>query len=250
MDNRIDGFKCLINSLSRYFDCGWRACAIAQGYNEEQKQDMAAFLKDKPCDIFYFSDYIGAHSAKVYGLENVKSDIWCSLDDDMEIIEKTDYEAVAETLDKEKSYGFISCNWARTMALADKKVAENKYIKQKLVYTGGGLLFRDDIAEIIRGIPNRDYLFDDCLWAMYAYINGYENYRFMGSVTVHRICTKGGRRAWIGLEANRALPPCDLLNARKCKDVKSFGENNSYFICLDKDLTQKARELHKVNKKV
>ena len=131
MDNRIDGFKCLINSLSRYFDCGWRACAIAQGYNEEQKQDMAAFLKDKPCDIFYFSDYIGAHSAKVYGLENVKSDIWCSLDDDMEIIEKTDYEAVAETLNKEKSYGFISCNWARTMALADKKAAENKYIKQK-----------------------------------------------------------------------------------------------------------------------
>lgn len=241
--DRSDGLKSLLISLTPFFARGWKAVVVCQSYEKENLKEIKSILGN--CGvIFNFKKMIGAHSAKVFALNNYSSNVWCSLDDDMLAIEKTDYDKISDILISNPNIGFISGNWARTKKQADAKMPVEELILQKLVYTGGGLLFRDDVANIIRNIPNEQYLFDDCLWSMYAYVNGYDNYRYKGSVAIHKICTVGGRKTWLKEQKNRVLPPEELLCARRSKDAEG------YFICTDSDLTELAKELHRRNKKM
>ncbi len=240
--DRFDGLKRLVISLFPFFKTGWTAVIVAQSYSDKDLSEIKR-LTGKNADIIKKNYLIGAHSAKMIALNYTKSEIWCSLDDDMIATQSTDYDQVADILRCNKNIGFISGNWARTQKQANAKKVVNELVPQKLVYTGGGLLFREDVAEIIRNIPNEQYLFDDCLWAMYAYINGYSNYRFRGSIAVHQICTVGGRKSWLKERKDRVLPPNEFLKVRKSKD------SEGYFICNDRDLTDLAKELHERNKK-
>ena len=240
--DRASGLTKLMISLTPFFEAGWNAVIVAQKYDKAQLSDAVA-AGGKGVIVRTFDELLGAHSAKIIALNSVNSDIWCSLDDDMFATSKTNYDRMAEILLNEKKIGFLSGNWAKTYKQASEKKLSDELVKQKLVYTGGGLMFRDDVAQIVRSIPNRPYLFDDCLWSMYAYINGYDNYRYRGNVSVHQICTKGGRRTWISQTKaeNRILPPEKLLRVRKSKDIEG------YYICSDKDLTELANRLHDEN---
>lgn len=240
--DRCDGLCQLLISLTPFFQTGWQAAVVCQGYSDEDAKTVKIILGGYG-KCFFLKDLIGAHSAKMIALTNVQSDIWCSLDDDMCAIPETHYNEMADTLMERKDMGFLSGNWARTSDLAKKKKCVSELVSQKLVFTGGGLMFRDDVAEIIRNIPNEQYLFDDCLWAMYAYINGYSNYRYLGSIAIHRICTKGGRKTWLRKTNNRILPPTEYLVCRKCNDL------DGYYMCVDKDLTDLAHQKHKENKR-
>lgn len=243
--DRTDSLIRLIISLTPFIKTGWKMAIVCQKYSSS---DLSAIKKliGHSGDVFSFSELIGAHSAKMVALQGCKSDIWCSLDDDMFAFENTNYDKIADILNTYDNIGFVSSNWARTFELAKKKNIEDKLQPQRLVFTGGGLLFRDDVAEIIRNIPNEKYLFDDCLWAMYAYINGYNNYRYLGSIAVHQICSKGGRRTWIAStkQQDRVLPPETLLKVRKGKSKDGY---NQFLICSDSDLTKEAHKLHKEN---
>lgn len=243
--DRLEGLITLLNSLNGHFLKGWKACVICQAYSLEDQPTVIDAVGNNGT-VFFLPELVGAHSAKVYGLTHVHSDVWCSLDDDMYAIDKTNYDPVAKILDDNRYIGFVSCNWARTPELALKKEPDDCLVKQKLTFTGGGMLFRDDVAEIIRHIPNEQYEFDDCLWAMYAYVAGYINYRYFGSVAIHRICTKGGRRTWIKMHDDRVLPPPELLRVRRGKDAKGY---NQYLICTDSDLTELSHQKHRENKK-
>lgn len=240
--DRVEGLKKLLVSLYPFFKTGWRALVVAQKYSSKSLMDIKSMFGND-VHIFAYDKLIGAHTAKMVAINSVRSNIWCSLDDDMCAIPSTNYDRIAEILDKNRSIGFISGNWARTFKQANKKELQDKLINQKLVFTGGGLLFRDDVADIVRKIPNEQYLFDDCLWAMYAYINGYSNYRYLGSVAVHQICTNGGRRSWLKESNNRVLPPVNFLRVRKSTDL------DGYYICKDSDLTELAHIYHKNNLK-
>lgn len=244
--DRKNGLKTLLISLIPYILNGWKVYAVCQGYSEADLSEIKGFIQRGK--VFSYPDLIGAHTAKMIALTNGKSDIWCSLDDDMIATSKTDYNKIADILSKDNRIGFISGNWVRSEKQIDKKDVVDSLVKQKLVFTGGGLLFRDDVAEIVRNIPNEQYLFDDCLWAMYAYINGYENYRYRGSVAIHQICTKGGRRTWIAKTDGkvRVLPPDNLLRVRKGSAQSGY---NEYLICNDSDLTEEAHRLHKARLK-
>ena len=249
--DRFESIMLLLKSLDFYLLNGWNIIVVGQKYKEDDINEIKRFLsRYNGQNVFLnFPDYLGAHSAKVYALNNYKSDIWCSIDDDMEIVDGlTNYGRIVAWLERDKSIGFISGNWARTRDLALKKGIKDELIRQKLVYTGGGLLFRDDVAEIVRNIPNDEYLFDDCLWAVYAYINGYENYRYRGSVVIHKICAKGGRRTWLAATTNKKrLPPENILKVRR-GNTNKIGYDE-YLICLDKDVTEYAKELHLKNAK-
>lgn len=239
--DRAEGLERLLISLTPFFLNGWKAVCVCQKYSEEDILKISDIL-GRCGRIINKSELVGAHSAKLIALNLVSSDIWCSLDDDMFALpDVTDYEKIANILIENRHIGFVSGNWAKTAKMAMAKTVIDKLIPQKLVFTGGGLLFRDDVADIIRNIPNEQYLFDDCLWAMYAYINGYSNYRYQGSVAVHQICTTGGRKSWLKVvhKNNRVLPPAEYLSVRPSKDA------DGYYICNDKDLTSLAHELHK-----
>lgn len=243
--DRKDGLCRLIISLTPFINSGWKISAVCQGYSEKDIKDIKALIGNNG-KVFTVDNLIGAHSAKMIALNNSQSDVWCSLDDDMFAISKTDYDKIADVIFNNKSIGFISGNWARSLKQAENKDIKDELVPQKLVFTGGGLLFRNDVADIIRNIPNEQYLFDDCLWAMYAYINGYNNYRYRGSIAVHQICSKGGRRTWMEKsKSERILPPEKYLRVRKGSSEDGY---NQYLICNDSDLTELAHQLHKNTK--
>lgn len=243
--DRLQGLKNLLISLYPFFNSGWKAVIVCQAYSNADIVEIKKLVGENGL-VVAIKELIGAHTAKVIALNAIQSDIWCSLDDDMFAIKQTDYEKMSDILENDKSIGFISGNWARTVGLAGKKSVQDKLISQKLVFTGGGLMFREDVAEIIRNIPNEQYLFDDCLWAMYAYIHGYSNYRYLGSIAIHQICTVGGRRTWLKLKPNRVLPPEKFLRVRKGTKDEGY---NQYLICNDSDLTELSHRLHLANKK-
>lgn len=247
--DRFESIMLLLRSLDFYLLNGWNIIIVGQKYSADHLDEIKRFLSAYNGDnvVLNFDDYLGAHSAKVYALNNYKSDIWCSLDDDMELVAGlTNYGKIVSLLEQDKSIGFISGNWARTREWAIKKGIKDELIRQKLVYTGGGLLFRDDVADVVRSIPDEEYLFDDCLWAVYAYINGYDNYRYRGSVVAHKICAKGGRRTWLAVATNKKkLPPENILRVRK-GNTNKIGYDE-YLICVEKDVTDYAKELHMKN---
>ena len=243
--DRLDGLKTILSSAFKFYP-NWGVVIVAQGYTSQQKHELNQFVFKKNVTCIYKDELIGAHSAKVLALNEVESDIYCSLDDDMEITEKTDYDSIVERLVNDGQSGIITSNWVKSRNMFDKKQTKDEFVKSRLVFTGGGLLFRKDIADIIKGIPNEQYLFDDCLWAMYSYIHGYDNYRYQGSVSIHRVCTKGGRRTWIDKGGKKVLPPKDYLNVRKGNGKKNG--YNEYLICVDSDLTEYAKMLHDSNK--
>jgi len=242
--DRADGLKRLIISLNPFFKSGWEIVSVCQSYEIKDFLDIKSLIGQRGKAI-RFDNLIGAHSAKVFALKTFKSDIWCSLDDDMFATPKSDYNRISNILSERKDIGFISGNWARTYNLAMAKNQQDKLIPQKLVFTGGGMVFRDDVADIVRHIPDEQYLFDDCLWAMYAYINGYDNFRYLGSVSVHQICSKGGRRTWLKSKPERVLPPEEYLRVRKGSQKDGY---NEYLICNDSDLTELAHLEHRKRK--
>ena len=104
-------------------------------------------------------------------------------------------------------------------------------------------MIRQDVADIIKQIHRQQYLFDNPLWSIYSYVNGYDNYRYMGSAAVHEICTKGGRRKWINeSNSHKALPPPEWLNVRRGKG--KAGGFDEYLICDSSDVTDAAHEMH------
>lgn len=248
LNGRIEGMFRLISSLSKYSD--WNLIAILQQYPKEQQN-----LIEMHCDTIFHNrshvlisnDASGPHLARCIAFDKYKSDVWCILDDDMFAIEGlTDYNTMADIVFSKSNIGFLSGNWRKTKGMAEKVQIKPSLLKQNIVYTGGGMLFRQDVADIIKNIPRVQYLFDNPLWSIYAYVNGYDNFRYLGSMAVHEICTVGGRRKWIS-ENNKykSLPPAEWLRVRRGKG--KAGCFDEYLICDSSDITDTAHELHNKN---
>ena len=244
---RIDGLKNLVKQINLLYP-EWQVSIVAQQYTKPQKDDLEAFLKSgaNKYNVEYHENLIGAHTSKVHAIKNMPADVYCSLDDDMELCALTKYDEIVKKLFSDRGIGIITGNWVRTFEQIESKKISDDLVKQKLVFTGGGLLFRSDVAKIICGIPDKEYLFDDCLWAVYAYVNGYENYRYMGSLAVHHICGKNGLRTWIETGNKKVLPPEEYLRVRKGHGKEH--SYNEYLICTDSDVTKIARSMHEMNK--
>lgn len=224
---------------------GWTPVVVAQGCSPTQ---LAALRAATPSGaVLPLSERVGMHNAKLAGLAHIRalgaSDyVVASVDDDMEFLDATDYDAAARHLSG-AGVGMVSTNWRRTLAACQAVSLRDEVTRQKIVYTGGGLLFRSDVASIIGEIPKQETLCDNTLWSAVVYAAGRVNLRFLGSVCIHRICGRGGRRAWIALKG-RPLPRPDLVTFRPCK-----GDGpNQYHIAADRDLTPLAHQLHAMNR--
>ena len=183
----------------------------------------------------------GCHAARVHLLRKVRSDIYINLDDDMLLTQYTHYDlAIAKAL--ERGTGFVLTNWARTEKLMLAKVPKmaNKFIPQIMCYQGGGMVYSNKIAELMRALPTEKFRYDD-LWSLTAYINGYTNYAFKGSLAIHMVCTKGGMKTWMA-DNNPPYACARYINYRQIK-------NGIYAIGMDSDVNEYARALHKQNLK-
>lgn len=240
----------LLTSIIKYQPFSISLCL--QKYTDLEIKNIKKLLEDNK--IKYYLDiqeqYIGANLAKINALKNCieDHDYFINLDDDMTLCYKTSYTPIFEFLDQNKGIGLVSGNWRKSLKMINDtiKLKDKPFKKQNIVYTGGGLVYRKNIARLILDKCTQDYLMDDVEWSINCYINGYENYRYLNSFLEHRVCSKNGRIT-IYKGQKKVFNNELYFNLRKMQKDVGY---ESYCIPMDKDLTEYAHKLHKENKKI
>lgn len=173
-------------------------------------------------------------------------DIIVNLDDDMELLPTVDYAAMAERV-VQPGVGVVSGNWGRSPALLKRAVHRAEWIEQPIVNMAGGMMYSAQTARDFLAAPDEPYLFCDVQAALVAYVAGRVNYRYRGSLIVHRIMSKGGLKTSYALR-DFALPPPDLMTVKPCTEVY-VGRNNNYYMPDSGSLTPEAHARHRDNRK-
>lgn len=228
----------LLHSIKKHKP-DWRIHCVLQGYSNAEEVEAL-------CDgVLSLPDRIGVFRARAKGLGIWQADVYCGLDDDMLLTEKSQYESAFDKL-IEKSTGIISCNWRKTENQIQNLDLKNRFIKQPIVYTGGGYLFTQKVADLILD-NQKDYLFDNVEWSLRAYLAGYENYRFLGAASVHVGCSRGGRRDYVA-EQQRVLN--DERFIETAKGLRRYRAGHYEYLIPDSSgLTLVAHQIHKENAK-
>jgi hypothetical protein len=105
------------------------------------------------------------------------------------------------------------------------------------------MVYRDEIADLMRQLPPIKQTFDHA-WPLTTYLNGFLNYRYQGSLAVHKVCGRGGMSAFLD-ENPPALMMQEFVNFKMAKRLR--GNGHDVLIPLDADLTPLARETHRRN---
>lgn len=242
VSDRVNELNNLIKSIlrfDRFKDYDINLCF--QDYMSNSDEIM---YRDRYANIFMVPEKMGCNGARIYLLRQIAGqyDFYINLDDDMELVEQTNYEKAIKKAG-ERGTGFVLTNWARSRKILESKIDKmcDKFIPQIMVYQGGGMVYSEKIAEIIRKLPIQKTMFDD-IWCITTYINGYTNYRFQGSLALHFICSSGGMRLFMR-EENPKLACEEYVNYRKGK------REGEWLIPLDRDVNKFARFLHERNDK-
>ena len=238
VSDRINELNHMVESIMQYpkFD-GYDICLCYQDYLGNA--DMIAH-KERYAKILIEPEKMGCNGARIHLLKNIKYDYYINLDDDMELVDQTDYtKAIRKAA--EPYTGFVLTNWARSRTILETKIPkmEDKFVKQTMVYQGGGMVYSDKIAALIRQLPIEKTMFDD-IWCITPYIHGYNNYRYLGSLALHFICSSGGMRLFMK-EENPKLAAAEYINYKKGK------RPGEWLIPLDKDINDWAKFLHDKN---
>lgn len=240
VSDRVNDLNHLIESIMcfRRFD-DYDICLCFQDYLGNSDQIK---YRDRYAYIDICHEKLGCNGARIRLLQNINYDFYVNLDDDMELVEQTDYSKAIQKAN-EKGIGFVLTNWARSRNILMSKIPkmEDKFIPQIMVYQGGGMVYSEKIARLIRKLPVEKTLFDD-IWCITSYINGYTNYRYQGSLALHFICSSGGMRLFMREEKPK-------LACKEYIDYKHGKRVNEWLIPLDKDVNSWARFLHNKNKK-
>ena len=238
VSDRVEQLNSLIESIMRFpkFD-DYDICLCYQDYTGNADKIK---YKDRYAHIFIKPEKMGCNGARVYLLQQIEYDVYINLDDDMELIEQTNYDkAIVKAM--MPTTGFVLTNWARSRSMLDKKIQNmsDTFIPQTMVYQGGGMVYTEKVAKLIRKLPVEKTMFDD-IWCITTYVNGYTNYRYQGSLALHFVCSKGGMRAFMKEEDPKLACP-EYINYRHGA--------KEWLIPIDSDINDLARALHKRNKK-
>jgi len=225
---------------------GWNIAACAQQYTKEEADKLFEQSLAKEKIVISKAGRIGMHNAKMACVDAVLQKeqdeiVFCSVDDDMVFTNLTQYEtAIRKCL--EKGVGMVSTGWVKSETMIAKRPTKDEFVKQSIVYTGGGLLFSRTVAGVLQALPRRDYISDNTVHSLALYIAGYENFRYRGSLAIHKILSKGGRRAWVSLGL-RELPSREYISMKQDKSSP-----NDYLIGTSKDITEAAHQIHRRNR--
>ena len=240
MDNRPNLLSSCLSSLKYFPD--WTLVFVGQEFSNERKKEIENL---SPIEAFYLwrDTKAGMHNAKLYGLELIreksKKHVVVSIDDDMEFLPLTNFDRILNFC-REKNVGLVSGNWVRSEKLLNKKKLIQKFKKQAIVYTAGGLAFSEKITDLIINLGENDYWCDNTEWSLASFLNGYDNFRYLGTLAIHRILSAGGRKSYV--ETQRQLPSPEYISIKHDK-------NGGFLIPTTKDLTSFTKFRNKVNKK-
>ena len=126
-----------------------------------------------------------------------------------------------------------------------KKISDS-YKKQRIVFTGGGMLFAKKIRNVLISKPQTDWLFDDVQFSLDSYTSGYMNYRYMGSIIEHNVIVKGGIKTLFN-ERQMTLNDQTLIHLKKGSEKYDY--DNCYYMPTDSNITEVSHNLHKYNEK-
>lgn len=174
-------------------------------------------------------------------------DVWCNTDDDMEFLPgETNYdEAVNRAL--QPGVGVVSCNWIRSEAFRKRAVVQpGKFIKQPIVNMSGGQVYSRRIARLLARNPVQNYKYDDLHTGLVAYIHGNDNFRYLGSLLIHRILKPGGLKQLFN-DVDLAVPDPKLLPVSASARREYEADNNTN-MPRPEDLTARAHALHRANR--
>ena len=237
--DRVEWLNELVDSIIKYpkFD-GYDICLCFQDYlgNQDNIENKKRYAK-----IIIEPERMGCNAARINLLRNIKYDYYINLDDDMRMTQFTDYNKAIEKC-KEKSTGFVLTDWVNNeYSLKLKSMSIKDVFKENIMtLQGGGMVYSDNIASLIRRLEIRKTMFDD-EWPITAYINGYTNYKYFGSLTLHYVASDGGMKSFMKDEC----PP--LACPEYVNYCKLFG--NQYMVPMDFSVSKLARELHEKNLK-
>jgi len=171
-------------------------------------------------------------------------DVWVSCDDDMEMLASVDYETLALRA-LEPSVGVVSGNWAKSESHLRNSRFEVRFVRQPIVNMAGGMCYARKVVDVLLAAPVQPYMFCDVQVALLAYVAGFENFRYLGSLILHKIMSKGGLlQSYAQREFD--LPPADLMTV-----VPAAGgavKMNNYYMPSAKQLLPRAHELHRANR--
>lgn len=191
---------------------------------------------------------VGCHSARVMLLKELlevgEHTAFINVDDDVELIKETDWQpAVDKTT--EQGVGFVLTNWVKHPNALPKAISimDPGFYPQVFVYQGGGMAYNREVAKLMSELVVQPARYDD-IWPLTAYLNGYRNYRYRGSLAVHRIMLKGGMNTYMKSEP-RPLLCWDWVNYRP---LLGQPVGSDYSIPMDSDLKPKAKEMHKTTR--
>ena len=245
----------LIRSITK--NCNnWDLLIVAQEYPKEKQTAIQNavdnYVKENntlKVKMFFFNKPQGCFGARKRAYEQTDYEIYLNLDDDMEIFSTQGYDEMEEFLVQNKQAGFISGNWGRTNSLTKQKIPKMKkeFKKSPVVHTAGGLMFRKKIKELIINLPD-NLSYEDSEMTALAYSAGYENYRYLGSLITHRVVTKGGLSDWRKKYKGELLLGGKLFNYKETKKKIYQTENNDFCEPTSSDLSEYAKQQHKLNK--
>lgn len=187
---------------------------------------------------------LGCHAARVLALRELADlayDTYVNVDDDVTLIEQTNWQPAIDKAE-EPGVGFVLTNWVRHPNLLPKAIErmEDRFYKQVMVYQGGGMAYNEEVAHLMRNLPAVDSRYDD-IWPLTAYLEGYQSYRYQGSLAVHQIMGKGGMNTYMRSEP-RPLLCWDWIDY---KLLPGQPVGSDYSIPMDAQIKQPARELHR-----
>lgn len=188
---------------------------------------------------------LGCHAARVELLRRApRFERYVNVDDDVELVEQTNWGPALDHA-TEPGVGFVLTNWVRHPNALPDAVARlsERFVPQVMVYQGGGMAYTDEVADLMRELDPVPARYDD-LWPLTAYLEGRRNYRYLGSIAVHRIMQKGGMNQYMRQE------PRPLLAGKWVVYPHLPGQRvgMDYGIPMDKDLRPIAVEKHHENR--
>lgn len=244
--DRLPMLRTMLDQLARFGPLrGWEVYLVAQGYT----RDTVAHLKALPSaglitDALMMPARTGPHSAKVLALHKWSADVWLTLEDDMLLLPETDWSGALHLLEQPGA-GFVTSGSSTSKWQANRdmaKVYRPRSMARALVSTGGGLLFTDETAQLVRDLPDCYYLFDDIEWSLAAYKSGRTNHKFFGSWLIHTEASTPGRGGF--KIVGKVLPDPELLPMQYIGDS---GTQVAY--PLISGLTLEAHRLNRTNKR-
>lgn len=245
---RPDSLRKLLSSIVKLNILqDWQVYIYFQCYTEEEKKSIYNSFGHIISGDYSVDHRVAPYIARCNLMEIFEADIYCMNDDDAIFMNLVDYETPIHKILQDPKCGMISTNWVRvnTPKMMARKRYEKEFKTQNIVNTGGGLLFSKRVRDAVLKLPIKAYLYDDIMLSLNAYISGFKNYRYLGSIIEHNAVMNGGIKTLYKRQKMELLP-AELITMKKTTEIYPHA-NNNYHMPTARDLTNRAKKLHTIN---